>query len=206
MSVRVAIIEDDQVIRDGYEFLIGETEDYFVTSYESFEKAIKNIKSDSPHVILLDLDLPGISGIEAIPMLKKLLPKVYILILTVHDSEAYVFEALQNGAAGYIIKSTPSETIISSIREVLDGGAPMSANVARMVLKSFQKNLDTPLSKREAQVLDLIAIGKSRTHIAKELFIEPGTLKTHIKNIYMKLEVNSKEEALRTARANKLIK
>src|ERR1700743_3482188 len=104
MSVRVAIIEDDRVIREGYEFLIGETEDYFVTSYESFEQAIKNVKNDSPHVILLDIALPGISGIEAIPLLKKLLPKVYILMLTVHDTEAYVFEALQNGAAGYIVK------------------------------------------------------------------------------------------------------
>jgi DNA-binding NarL/FixJ family response regulator len=206
MSVRVAIIEDDKVIREGFEFLIGDTEDYFVTGYDSFEKAIKNIKNDFPHVILLDIDLPGISGIEAIPMLKRILPKVHILMLTVHDSETHVFTALQYGAAGYIVKSTPPETIISSIREVLDGGAPMSATVARMVIKSFQKNLDTPLSKREAQVLDLIAVGKSRIHIAKELFIEPGTLKTHIKNIYMKLEVNSKEEALKIARANKLIK
>jgi DNA-binding NarL/FixJ family response regulator len=206
MNIRVAIIEDDQVIRDGYSLLVGETEDYFVTSYESFEKAIKQIKTDAPHVILLDINLPGINGIDAIPLLKKILPKAYILMLTVYDSDAHVFEALRNGASGYIVKTTPSETIISSIKEVMEGGAPMSAGIARMVLKSFQRNLDTPLSKREAQVLDLIAIGKSRTHIAKELFIEPGTLKTHIKNIYLKLEVNSKEEALKTARANKLIK
>jgi len=205
-NIRVVIIEDDNIIRKGYEYLINETEGYSVSnSYASFEVAIKNIHLELPDVILLDIDLPGINGIDAIPRLKKILPKSNILILTVYDSEKTVFNALSNGASGYITKNTPSNVIISSIKEVREGGGPMSANIARMVIKSFQKNQDTPLSKREMQVLDLIALGKSRTHIANELFIDLETVKTHIKNIYNKLNVNSKEEALKVARETKLI-
>lgn len=205
-NIRVVIIEDDNIIRNGYQYLINETEGYSVSNaYASFEEAVKNINQDMPDVILLDIDLPGINGIDAIPKLKKLLPKSNILILTVYDSEKTVFNALSNGAAGYITKNTPSNVIISSIKEVNEGGGPMSANIARMVIKSFQKNQNTPLSKREMQVLELVALGKSRTHIANELFIDLETVKTHIKNIYIKLNVNSKEDALKMARENKLI-
>ncbi|MBS1533176.1 MAG: response regulator transcription factor [Bacteroidetes bacterium] len=205
-NIRVVIIEDDKVIRNGYHFLVSDVDGYSVpNSYGSFEEAAKNIQNDAPDVILLDIDLPGISGVEAIPRLKKLLPKANILMLTVFDSEKSVFDALCNGASGYITKNTGSASIISSIKEVYEGGGPMSANIARMVISSFQKNPDSPLSKREAQVLELIALGKSRSHIARELFIEPGTVKTHIKNIYLKLAVNSKEEALQAARSQKLI-
>ena len=204
--IRVVLIEDDDVIRKGYEFLINETEGYSVcNTYVSFEDAIKNIHHDLPDVILLDIDLPGINGIEAIPKLKKAVPKSNILILTVYDSEKTVFNALSNGASGYITKNTPSGIIISSIKDVKEGGGPMSANIARMVIRSFQKNQNSPLSKREMQVLELISIGKSRTHIACELFIDLETVKTHIKNIYIKLNVNSKEDALKAARENKLI-
>lgn len=204
--IKVVIIEDDEVIRNGYRFLIGETDGYLVTNaYPSFEEAIKTIHNDFPDVVLLDIDLPGISGINAIPKIKKAVPQAQVLILTVYDSERLVFEALSNGASGYITKKTPSNVIISSIKEVNEGGGPMSANVARMVIKSFQKNQDSPLSKREMQVLEFISIGKSRAHIAKELFIDLETVKTHIRKIYMKLDVNSKEDALREARRNKLI-
>jgi len=206
-KTKVVIIEDDLVIRNGYHYLINGAEDCIVNnSYGSVEEAIKGIKNDFPDVILLDIDLPGINGIEAIPLLKRNNPAAYVLILTVYDSENLVFEALRKGASGYLLKNTIPEAIVSSIREVMEGGAPMSANIARMVIKSFQKSLDSPLSKREEQVLELISIGKSRIHIADELFIEPCTVKTHIKNIYAKLEVHSKEEAIRIAREHKLIK
>lgn len=205
-NIIVVIIEDDAIIRTGYQFLINDTEGYSVrNAYSSIEEALKNIQNEAPDVILLDIEFPGMNGVEAIPKLKKLLPKTNILILTVFDSENLVFEALCKGASGYLTKDTPSISIISSIKDVYEGGGPMSANIARMVIRSFQKNQDSPLSRREAQVLDLIAIGKSRSHIAKELFIEPGTVKTHIKNIYFKLEVNSKEDALKAARDKKLI-
>lgn len=204
--IKVVIIEDDDVIRHGYSFLIGETDGYVVcNTYKSFEDAIKNIHKDFPDVILLDIALPGLSGIEAIPKLKKVVPYANILILTVYDSENMVFKALCNGASGYLTKKTSSDIIISAIKEVNEGGGPMSANVARMVIKSFQKNHESPLSKREMQVLEFISVGKSRTHIAQELFIDLETVKTHIRKIYMKLDVNSKEDALREAKRNKLI-
>jgi DNA-binding NarL/FixJ family response regulator len=206
-KTKVVIIEDDPIIRNGYHYLINGTGDCFVSnSYGSVEEALKGIKNDFPDVILLDIDFTGINGIEAIPLLRKNHPGAYVLILTVCDSENLVFEALRNGASGYLTKNISSEIIVSSIREVMEGGAPMSASIARMVIKSFQKNLDSPLSKREEQVLELISTGKSRTHIAGELFIEPCTVKTHIKNIYVKLEVHSKEDALKIAREHNLIK
>ncbi len=204
--IRVVIVEDDKVIRSGYHFLINDIDGYSVAnSYESADEALKNIQRDAPDVILLDIDLPGMNGIDAIPKFKKLLPRTSILMLTVFDAEKQVFEALCNGASGYLTKDASSSIIISAIKDVYEGGGPMSTNIARMVIGSFQKNTDSPLSRREAQVLEMIALGKSRSHIAKELFIESGTVKTHIKNIYMKLEVNSKEDALKAARSKKLI-
>jgi len=206
-SIRIVIIEDDEIIREGYGMLIGQVEGYSVVrSYSSFDEAIKTITDDSPDVILLDIELPGTNGIEAIPKLKKVLPNTHILILTVYESEKQIFEALANGASGYLTKNTPAAKIIESIKEVREGGGPMSVNIARMVIKSFQRNQESPLSKRETQILEQIADGKSRSQIAKELFIDLETVRSHIKNIYLKLDVNSRADAIRLAKENKLIK
>ena len=205
-AIRVVVIEDDEVIRNGYAFLIAKESGFqVVNSYPSFDEAVKFIKLDDPDVILLDIELPGTSGINALPKLKKILPSAFVLILTVYDSEKLIFEALANGASGYLTKNSSAAKIMESIREVKEGGGPMSINIARMVVKSFQRNQDSPLSKRETQVLELVGNGKSRSQIAKELFIDMETVKSHIKNIYMKLDVNSRAEALKTARQNKLI-
>jgi DNA-binding NarL/FixJ family response regulator len=205
-AIRVVIIEDDEVIRNGYAFLIGkEAGFYVVNSYPSYNEAVKNICADDPDVVLLDIELPGINGIEALPRLKKLLPSTFVLILTVYDSEKLIFEALANGASGYLTKNSSPSKIVESIREVKEGGGPMSINIARMVVNSFRRNQDTPLSKRETQILELVGNGKSRSQIAKELFIDLETVKSHIKNIYMKLDVNSRADALKAARENKLI-
>lgn len=205
-DIRIVVIEDDEIIREGYTLLIGQTEGYqVVKSYVSFDEAVKTIADDSPDVILLDIELPGTNGIQAIPKLKKLLPHSYILILTVYESEKMIFEALANGASGYLTKNTPAAKIVESIREVKDGGGPMSVNIARMVIKSFQRNQESPLSKRETQILEQIADGKSRSQVAKDLFIDLETVRSHIKNIYLKLDVNSRADAIKTARENKLI-
>ena len=205
-TISVVIIEDDDIIRNGYAFLIGkETGFHVVNTYASFEAAIKSIEIDDPNVILLDIELPGINGIDALPKLKRVLPSSYILILTVYDSEKLIFEALANGASGYLTKNSSASKIVESIREVREGGGPMSINIARLVIKSFQRNQDSPLSKRETQILELVGNGKSRSQIAKDLFIDLETVRSHIKNIYMKLDVNSRADALKTARLNKLI-
>ncbi|MDB5004913.1 MAG: response regulator transcription factor [Mucilaginibacter sp.] len=204
--IKLIIIEDDEIIRKGYEFLINNNPGYkVVATYPSFDEALKKITSNEPDVILLDIELPGTNGIAAIPILKKLLPETHIIILTVYESEKLIFEALTNGASGYLTKNTPAQKIIDSVKEVMEGGGPMSVNIARLVIRSFQKNPDSPLSKRETQVLELVADGKNRSQIAKELFIDLETVKSHIRNIYFKLDVNSRADAIRTAKANKLI-
>lgn len=205
-NIKIAIIEDDEIIREGYALLIGNAEGYEVVSrYASFDDATKTIVNDNPDVILLDIELPGTNGIAAIPRLKKMLPHAHILILTVYESEKLIFEALANGASGYLTKNTPPAKIVESVKEVKDGGGPMSVNIARMVIKSFQRNQESPLSKRETQILEQIADGKSRSQIAKELFIDLETVRSHIKNIYLKLDVNSRADAIKTAKENKLI-
>ncbi|MEZ2334509.1 response regulator [Mucilaginibacter sp. RCC_168] len=205
-TIKITIIEDDETIRNGYAYLIGATEGYeVVSSYSSYDEAAKKIITDRPDVVLLDIELPGTNGVDAIPKLKKLLPQCYVLILTVYESEKLIFNALANGASGYLTKNTPSAKIIESIKEVKDGGGPMSINIAKLVIRSFQKNQESPLSRRETQILELIGDGKSRSQIAKELFIDLETVRSHIKNIYVKLDVNSRADAIKMAKQNKLI-
>lgn len=205
-DIRIVIIEDDETIREGYSYLIGNVDGYQVTgAYASVEAAFKTIVQDQPDVILLDIELPGMNGIDAIPKLKQLLPESYVLILTVYESEKNIFDALGNGASGYLTKNASAEKIVDSIKEVMEGGGPMTANIANMVIRSFQKNQQSPLTKRETQILEYISNGNSRSRIAQELFIDLETVKSHIKNIYGKLNVHSKADAIKAARDNKLI-
>lgn len=206
VAARIVIIEDDETIREGYTYLVNNTSPYqVVNTYGSFDDAKLKIVKDNPDVIILDIQLPGTNGIEALPLLKKLLPNVYIIMLTVHETEKIILEALANGASGYFTKNTPSSKIIEAIKDVMQGGGPMSPNVAKKVITSLQKNPDSPLTKRETQILNLITRGKDRSQIATELFIETETVKTHIKNIYLKLNVNSKADAIKVARNNRLV-
>lgn len=206
LDIRVTIIEDDETIREGYAYLIGNTPGYKVIShYASVEDALKKLDKDDPDVLLLDVELPGISGIDALPKIKKAVPETHILILTVYELDTLIFRALGNGASGYLTKNTPPERIIAAIHEVMEGGGPMSAHIARMVIQSFQRNEQSPLTRRETEILEQIATGKSRKRIAEELFIDLETVKSHIKNIYHKLNVHSKADAIKTARDNKFI-
>lgn len=204
--IHVVIIEDDETIRNGFAYLINASQNYkVVNSYSNVESALPNLVADKPHVILLDIELPGIKGIDAIPKIKQLLPKTHILMLTVYDNEENVFNALTKGAAGYLTKSDSTEKIMDAIQEVVDGGAPMSMNIAKIVIKSFHKNQNSPLTKRETEILEQIANGKSRSKIAKQMFIDLETVKSHIKHIYVKLNVHSREDAIKEAKNNKYI-
>lgn len=206
METRIILIEDDQTIREAYTYLINRTDSLkMINSYSSYEHAEPYLISDFPDVILLDIELPGTNGLDAISKIKKKHPSSQIIILTVYENEASIFKALSSGASGYLTKNTPSSKIIDAIKEVMQGGGPLSAGIAKMVIQSFRKNQNSPLTKRETQILESIAEGKSRTKIATELFIDKETVKSHIKNIYNKLDVNSKDEALRIARQDKLI-
>jgi len=204
--IRIVIIEDDDTIRESYSYLLGSEPGFYVSgSYASYEQAREKIATDAPDVILLDVQLPGMRGVDAIPSLKKLLPDVHVVILTVYESEEIIFTALKNGAAGYLTKHTSAGKISEFIKEVMRGGGAMSAGIAKLVMQSFQKSSSSPLSKRETQILEAVAEGKSRSKIASQLFIDTETVRTHIKNIYHKLDVNSKDEAIRIARDKKYI-
>jgi len=204
--INVLIIEDDKILLETYQTLIGGEPDIHVSgAYTSFEYAEAKLKTQNPDVILLDIQLKGISGIEAIPLIRNYLPQVNIIILTVFESEKQIFQALNNGAAGYLTKDSSSTKIIEAIREVCEGGGPMSKKIAKMVIKSFEKNSRSPLSRRESEILGLIMEGKKRNEIGEGLFIARDTVKTHIKNIYAKLNVNSRSDAIKIAKKEKLI-
>lgn len=204
--IKVSLIEDDQTIRESYTYLLNNAIGIAVVSnYPTVDDALKKITHDAPDVILLDIEMPGTSGLDALPKLKKLLPDCHILMLTVYEHANHIFRALGTGASGYLTKNTSPEKIVVAIHEVMEGGGPMSANIARLVINSFQRSDESPLTKRETEILEHIALGKSRKKIAEELFIDLETVKSHIKNIYQKLDVHSKEDALKTAKEQKFI-
>lgn len=200
------LIEDDTTIREGIAFLIDNTAGFKVIGqFSSYNEAAGNLSDVAPEVILLDIKLPGMNGIDAIVEIRKKLPSTHIIILTVYENEQTIFKALRNGASGYLTKNMSAGKITDAILEVMEGGAPMSPGIAKLVIGSFKKNLDSPLTKRETEVLEHIAMGKSRGKIAKALFIDLETVKSHIKSIYLKLGVNCKEDALKMAKRNKLL-
>ncbi len=205
-NYRIVIVEDNEVVRESLKMLISGFSGYIVTgAYDSCENAFKKLEKDNPMLVLMDMELPGMNGIEGIQFIKQRFPEIEVLMLTIHDDSELVFNALVAGASGYITKSSPHNTILDAIDEIKNGGAPMSRNIARMVVESFQRNLNSPLSSRETEVLELLASGKSYSVIADELFIHKETVKTHIKNIYIKLQVHTKAAAIEFARKNRLI-
>lgn len=204
--VRIVIVEDDSIIREGFVSVIEEQENFICTgSYDTCEDAIKNFEKDSPDIILMDIELPGISGIEGIRRIKKVYPATDFIVITVHEDDEKVFDALCAGASGYLTKNITSQKLVDSIVEVRNGGAPMSTGIARRVINSFHKSTESPLSPRETEILSHLSRGKSYSMIADELFINKETVRTHIKNIYQKLNVNSKAAALQKASKDRLI-
>ncbi len=205
-DIQIVLVEDDSVIRDSFQFLLNEEEGYAVTgAFANAEDAIKSVASLDPDVVLLDIQLPGLSGLQALPKIKALVPDAAVIILSVNEHQDTVFEALAKGAAGYLTKNTPPQKILEAVNEVMLGGGPMSAHIAKMVVNSFQRSNESPLTRRETEILEQIAAGKTRGKIADEFFIDLETVKSHLKNIYAKLDVHSKADAIKTARINKFI-
>ncbi|RYZ48595.1 MAG: response regulator transcription factor [Sphingobacteriales bacterium] len=204
MDKRISIIEDNHTIREGFAALVDSTPGYRVCGqYGNCEDALRNLKDDQPDLVLMDIDLPGIDGIEGTLRIKKQRPDCLILIITVLEDSDKVFRSLCAGAGGYIVKNSDTDHIMQNVSEAFAGGAPMSLSIARMVVRSFARSQDSPLSERETDVLKGISEGKSYSKIALDLFISKETVRTHIKNIYQKLAVNSKVEALKVAGNNK---
>lgn len=203
---RITIVEDDSIIRNAFVTLIQQNKNYqVVNAYADAESAIKNLKADEPDICLMDIELPGMNGIVAISKIKAILPKTQVVVVTVYENDELVFKALCEGASGYLTKNIPPAKLIESLVELENGGAPMSTNIARLVVSSFHRNRQSPLSNRELEVLELLSSGKSYSTIADQLFVDKETVKSHIKNIYLKLEVHSKAEAIEKAKKSKYI-
>ncbi len=202
--IDVVVVEDNDTIREGLRVLIDGTEGYScVAAYPKCESMIKNIKKLNPSVLLMDIGLPGMSGIEGIKEVKALLPDLTILVLTVYEENELIFDALCAGASGYLVKKTPPSKLIEAIREASEGGAPMSSHIARKVIELFhKKNIsDTKsdlesLTSREKEILGKLVEGNSFKAIADSLFISIETVRFHFKNIYKKLHVHSQSEAV----------
>lgn len=203
---RVLIVEDDQEIRNSFTLIVNSSQKFtVVNAYGNCEGAIENIHRDKPEIVLMDIELPGMNGIQGTKIIKDKNPHIDIIMVSVYEDSDLVFEALKAGASGYITKSSNYMELLSALEEIIKGGAPMSSRIARMVIDNFHVNPNSPLTKRETEILQLISEGKTYTQISEELFISKETSKTHIKNIYSKLQVNSKSEAIAKANLEKLI-
>lgn len=205
--IDVAIVEDNQEVRETLSLFIDESEGFKCKkTYQDCETALKNIPTDLPDIVLMDLGLPGRSGMEGIQILKRKLPNLDFIVFTVQEDDESVFESLRAGASGYLLKNSDPNFILSSIKEVLDGGSPMSSSIARKVIKSFHTDFkESPLSIRETEILKKLCDGKNYKVIADELFVSGNTIKMHIKNIYKKLHVHSRGEAVKKAINDRLV-
>jgi len=204
--INVTVVEDDEDIRFSLQSLINSSMQFkCLNTYAECGDAIKGVQENVPDVILMDIGLPGMSGIEGTRRIKEKLPDIDILMLSVHENDEYVFEALCAGACGYLVKDTPPGKILDAIKDVVNGGAPMSTQIARMVVHSFQKKPSTLLTQRESEVLHQLCTGKSYKMIGDQLFISEETVRRHLKSIYKKLEVHSKSEAVAKAIKEKLV-
>ena len=208
----VIIIEDNELLRDSLREAINKSSIIKCNNaFGSGEAALDIIEKEElvPNIILLDIGLPGMNGIELIPELKKLSPSTKILIITVHDDDENVFNAICAGASGYLLKDLSADSLVNSINEVMSGGAPMNSHIAKKVLNMFRdqnmKSGGYDLSEREKEILSLLVDGLSKKQIADKIYLSHHTVDSHIRNIYAKLEVHSRSSAISKAIREKLL-
>jgi DNA-binding NarL/FixJ family response regulator len=206
MPISISIVEDNDKLRGTLAKVIARTEGFrFATDYGSAEDALADLPKVKPDVVLMDINLPGINGVECVRRLKALLPQTQVMMLTVYEDTENIFNALAAGANGYMLKRTPTKELVEAIREMQRGGSPMTTHIARLVVQSFQKPAApspaaggelSDLSEREQQVLDLLAQGLIYKEIADKLNIGYETVHTYIRRIYEKLQVRTRTEAV----------
>jgi DNA-binding NarL/FixJ family response regulator len=202
-QVTVCIVEDRIDIREALFLLVGSHPNFSVIgAFENAEEALGAIPELQPNVVLMDIDLPKMNGIECIKLLKPQCPRVQFMICTVYDEDEKVFEALRTGANGYILKRSPPAKLLEAIVELYHGGSPMSSDIARKIVLSFQQKPEEKIQEeyhithREQEILQLLSKGLSYQELADKLFISSKTVRKHIFNIYEKLHVNSRMEAV----------
>ncbi len=202
MTIRVSIVEDDADVRNSLAVLLNGSDGFAcVSEHRSAEAAIAELHRAEPQVVLMDINLARISGIECVRQLKARMPEVHFLMLTMYEDVELIFESLTAGASGYLLKRTPPAKLLEAITEVHQGGSPMTSKIARIVVQHFQK-VKTPgrstevLSSREKEILALLAKGHRYKEIAEQLGISFDTVRAHLRNIYDKLQVRSRTEAV----------
>jgi DNA-binding NarL/FixJ family response regulator len=212
MEIKVAIFEDNKILRESLQQLIDVEEDMRCTGiFADANKLVRSMQLANPDIVLMDINMPGLSGIEAVQVITDKFPQVHILMQTVFEENDKIFAAVCAGASGYMLKKTAPKQMIEAIRETYAGGAPMTASVAVKVLQMFRaQSKETKkeffnLSEREKEILTLLVQGKSYKATASECFISIDTVKTHVNHIYEKLHVHSKSEAVAKAINQKLV-
>jgi len=201
MPITVSIVEDNEKLRGTLARVLNRAEGFkCVSQYPSAEDALKDLPQVKPDVVLMDINLPGINGVECVRQLKKVAPEIQVMMLTVYEDTENIFDALAAGASGYMLKRTSTRELLEAIQEVHRGGSPMTMHIARKVVQSFQKNAPVQpaenLSEREQQVLDLLSQGLMYKEIADKLAISYETVHTYIRRIYEKLQVRTRTEAV----------
>jgi DNA-binding NarL/FixJ family response regulator len=209
--VKVAIVEDQREIRECLAVLVSGTEGYACTgSYRTMEEALEKIPRQLPDVVLSDIGLPGMSGIDGVRRLKEQYPQLLVLMLTVYDDDERIFDAMCAGACGYLLKKTPPARLLASLDEVVAGGAPMSPEVARRVIALFREirppeRAEYHLTPHETRLLKLFVEGHNYKTAAAELKVSVNTINFHVRSIYDKLQVHSRSEAVVKALLNRLV-
>ena len=199
-KIKVAIVEDEPEIREGIEMVLNESSNFYcVGAYSSAESLLKNICVINPEIVLMDIGLPGISGIECLEQIKVLNIPASVVMLTIFEDDERIFNSILSGADGYLLKKTPPIKLVESLYDLHNGGSAMNPQIARRVLEMFRaksnKEFDG-LSDREMDVLNQLIKGYTYKQVAEKLFISSETVRGHLKNIYRKLQVHSKTEAL----------
>ncbi|MFN0274484.1 MAG: response regulator [Chitinophagales bacterium] len=214
MPIRVCVFDDHKKVRDAISVIIKANPAFeFAGAFEDARNVLKDVEQANPDVILMDIEMPEVSGINAVKMIKPQFPHKKILMLTAFADDDKIFYSICFGASGYLLKSTPPNGILEAVKEVSEGGAPMTPQIAAKVLQLFQQNTqsgviakeDYQLSRREKEVLDLLVQGKSLKSVSADLFISYDTVRSHIKGIYEKLHVASMTEAVAKAINERLI-
>lgn len=203
MATTVSIVEDSDQVRNTLARLINRAEGFSCLSqYPSAEAALEGLPQARPNVVLMDINLPGINGVECVRRLKQIAPEIQVIMLTVYEDTENIFNALAAGATGYLLKRTSTQELLAAIKDVLRGGSPMTTHIARKVVQSFQKAgaapqpIENNLSPREQEVLDYLAKGFLYKEIAENLGISYETVHTYIRRIYEKLQVRTRTEAV----------
>lgn len=201
--IGVSIVEDMKDINDSLKRMLETATGFLcLSTYNNAEDALKDLPQINPDIVLMDINLPGMSGIDCIKKIKSICPQMQFMMFTIYEDSEQVFDALAAGASGYLLKKTPKEKILEALQELYEGGSPMSAHIARKVVSHFQKrkeedqSKDTQLTSREKEVLELLSKGYLYKEIGDKLNITTGTVRQHIHKIYEKLHVQNRTEAL----------